>query len=356
MSHSENQTARVREWRGIDRDTFLQEVVPAGQPAVLKGLLAHWPAVRAASESAEALSRYLMSLDSGCESQAILVPPEHGGRMFYGSESDGFNFLRAQRTISQVLEQLARYSRFESPPSVMLQRASIADCLPGFAEAHRMPLLREDVRPNLWMGNAFLTPAHIDELDNLACVVAGTRRFTLFPPEQVGNLYIGPLEHTPTGPPVSLVSLKAPDLSRFPRMRTALAHAQVADLEPGDALFLPAVWWHHVESFDALNILVNYWWEQPGLPARADRIAPTRSLMHAILSMRHLPAAHRRAWGEIFSHFVFSPEADDLSHIPPAIRGVLGKLPPESIKAALSSILSPAQPSVVTARDDGVAG
>ena len=342
MSLSEYQLPHVREWHGIDRGSFLDEVVPTGQPAVLRGLVAHWPAVRAANESPEALSRYLMSLDSGFESQAVLVPPGHGGRMFYGSTPDGFNFVRAQRTISQVLEQLARYSRFESPPSVMMQRASVADCLPGFAEAHRMPLLSDDVRQNLWMGNAFQTPAHIDELDNLACVVAGTRRFTLFPPGQVGNLYIGPLEHTPSGPPVSLVSLKSPDLARFPRIQTALQHAQVVDLQPGDALFIPAVWWHHVESFDALNILVNYWWEQPGLPARADRVAPTRTLMHALLSIRHLPDAHRRAWGEIFSHFVFTPEADDLSHIPPEIRGALGKLPPEGVKAILSSMFSSA--------------
>ena len=340
MLDSENQIRRVREWHGVDRDTFVREIVPAGEPAILKGLVAHWPAVRAARESPEALARYLMSLDSGVESQTILVPPEHRGRMFYGSNANGFNFLRSRCTVSQVLEQLARYSHFASPPSVMLQRASIADCLPGFGETHRMPLLDEGGRQNLWMGNAFLTPAHIDELDNLACVVAGSRRFTLFPPGQVGNLYIGPLEHTPSGPPVSLASLKSPDMARFPRMRTALEHALVADLEPGDTLFLPAVWWHHVESFEPLNLLVNTWWEQPGLPTGADRLAPTRTLMHAILSMRHLPDAHRRAWGEIFSHFVFTPEADDLSHIPPELRGALDKLPPERAKAVLSSLLS----------------
>ncbi len=110
-----------------------------------------------------------------------------------------------------------------------------------------MPLMDADVRPRLWLGNAFLTPAHIDELDNLACVVAGRRRFTLFPPEQVRNLYIGLLDSTPAGAPVSMVSLKAPDFERYPR-REALAASRVTELEPGDALFIPAVWWHHVES------------------------------------------------------------------------------------------------------------
>ena len=45
-------------------------------------------------------------------------------------------------------------------------------------------------------------------------MVAGRRRFTLFPPEQVANLYIGPLDLTPAGQPVSLVDQAQPDLVR----------------------------------------------------------------------------------------------------------------------------------------------
>jgi hypothetical protein len=200
-----------------------------------------------------------------------------------------------------------------------------------------MPLMEAAVHPRLWLGNAFLTPAHIDELDNLACVVGGHRRFTLFPPEQVHNLYIGPLDVTPAGAPISLVSLKAPDFERFPRFRDALAAAQVADLEPGDALFIPAVWWHHVESFDVVNILVNYWWQQASC-VQAERVSPTKSLLHALLSMRHLPDAHRKAWAEMFAHFVFAPAAAAAGHLPESRQGVLGKLPPERVEAMLAGL------------------
>ena len=43
----------------------------------------------------------------------------------------------------------------------------------------------------------------------------------------------------------------------------AQRHAQVAELAPGDAIYIPPMWWHHVRADGALNILVNYWFGQP---------------------------------------------------------------------------------------------
>jgi len=318
--------------RDVDSETFHREIVPRGEPVVLEGLVGDWPAVRAAVESPESGCAYLARLDSGVEADAVLVPAGLGGRMFYEHDLRDFNFARRKLSVSAVLQHLARYSHFESPPSVALQCAHIAECLPAFEAANPMPLMDTGVRPRLWLGNAFLTPAHIDELDNLACVVAGRRRFTLFPPEQVRNLYIGPLDFTPAGAPVSMVSLKAPDFERFPRFREALAAARVADLAPGDALFIPAVWWHHVESFDVVNALVNYWWEQPSA-TRGERVSPTKALLHALLSIRHLPPAHREGWEAVFSHFVFDAAA--ATHLPAERQGVLQPLPAERVESLL---------------------
>ncbi len=323
--------------RDVDPETFHNEIVPGGQPCVLEGVVGHWPVVQAARVSTEALCEYLVSHDTGVEGDAVLVPAGLDGRMFYKPDLSDFNFARRKLTVTAVLQQLARYSHFESPPSVAMQCARVNECLPGFEAANPMPLMAADVHPRLWFGNAFLTPAHIDELDNLACVVGGRRRFTLFPPEQVRNLYIGPVDFTPAGAPVSMVSLKSPDFERYPRFREALAAAQVADLEPGDALFIPAVWWHHVESFDVVNALVNYWWQQQS-PQQASRVAPTKTLLHALLSMRHLPAAHRQGWAEIFSHFVFADPQQAVGHIPAARHGVLGQLPPDQVDALLAGM------------------
>jgi hypothetical protein len=337
----QQEPGQIARWRHVDRQTFHRDIVPRGEPAVLEGLVGDWPSVRCGKQSPEAVAAYLRGLDSGVDSNAVLVPAGAGGRMFYEPGLGGFNFARRDLSVSAVLQQLARYSQFDAPPSVALQCAHIADCLPGFEADNPMPLMDDAVRPRLWLGNAFLTPAHTDELDNLACVVAGRRRFTLFPPEQVRNLYIGPLDFTPAGAPISLVSLKSPDFERFPRFRDALAAALVADLGPGDALFIPAVWWHHVESFDVVNILVNYWWQQAACE-RPDRVSPTRSLLHALLSVRHLPPAHRAAWADMFAHFVFAPAEDAAGHLPADRQGVLGKLSPDELQAVLASFAPPA--------------
>ena len=98
-----------------------------------------------------------------------------------------------------------------------------------------MSIVDDNVLPRIWLGNRITTPTHVDEWNNIGCVVAGRRRFTLFPPEQIANLYIGPLDFAPTGAPMSLVSLRDPDFARYPKFREALAAAQSAELAPGDA-------------------------------------------------------------------------------------------------------------------------
>ena len=81
------------------------------------------------------------------------------------------------------------------------------------------------------------------------------------------------MEHTPSGQTISLVDFAQPDLQRFPKFAQALEHAVVAELGPGDALFIPSMWWHHVESLSDFNLLVNYWWidshQALGSPAAA---------------------------------------------------------------------------------------
>ena len=162
--------------------------------------------------------------------------------------------------------------------------------------------------------------AHYDVTDNIACVAAGKRRFTLFPPSQLNNLYIGPLDFTPAGQPASLVDFHHPDLLKYPRFEIAIKHAQIAQLEAGDAIFIPSMWWHHVEGLTPFNILINYWWRQV-----EDYLgAPMDALNHAFLSIKDLPQAQKDVWRDIFEHYIFS--TSEHAHIPEDKKGILNPI------------------------------
>jgi hypothetical protein len=319
----------IREWHDVDERTFHEEILTRYEPAVLRGVARDWPAVRAALTSPAALSAYLAGFDSGSPVDAILMKPQARGRISYNDAMDGFNFAHNRLPVSAIIEQLSRYALFDEPPSVAVQSALVADCLPGFAAENRLSILDEAVAPRIWLGNRVTVPTHFDESSNVACVVAGRRRFTLFPPEQVGNLYIGPLDFAPTGAAMSLVHLAEPDFERFPKFRDAMATACSAQLGPGDAIYIPTLWWHHVESLDPkLNVLVNYWWN-----GALGNVARTSSamdcLLHALLNIRPLAPELRTAWAAMFHHYVFDAADAQYAHIPDHKLGVLGRLSPE---------------------------
>ncbi len=312
-------------------DTLRAQVFAAGVPVVLRGLVARWPAVLAARAGASAFVEYLRPLDNGTPVDAILTPPQVRGRIFYSEGMSGFNFVRNKLTITAIAEQVLRYAAFPEPPAVAVQSALVRDCLPGFASDNVLTVLPAAVLPRFWFGTAITTPTHLDEWHNIGCVVCGRRRFTLFPPEQIDNLYVGPLDFAPTGAPMSLVQLAAPDLGRFPKFHTALAAAVRAELAPGDAIYIPPLWWHHVESLEPCNALVNYWWHAGGGPAEG-AASGFDSLLHAMLNLRALPPTARAAWRALFEHYVFGDPAGVAEHIAPGRAGILGSLSPADIE------------------------
>jgi Cupin-like domain len=315
----------MRELTDFDDDVMRREVIESARPAVLRGFVQDWPIVAAGRHSPAAVVEVLRRFDNGTPVDALMMSPEFAGRLSYDEGMTGFNFVRNRLSVTAVAQQVLRYGAFANPPSVAVQSALIRDCLPGFSAQNSLPLLDQTVLPRIWLGNAIVTPTHLDEWNNIGCVVAGRRRFTLFPPEQIGNLYIGPLDFAPTGAPMSLVSLHAPDFGRFPKFHDALNAALTAELGPGDAIFIPALWWHHVESLEAFNLLVNYWWHATAGVATGND-SGFDCLLAAILNLRPLPAATREAWRALFDHYVFGEQTEATKHIPPHRHGVLGAM------------------------------
>ena len=323
-----SERAQILIRHGVDLKAFREEIMPAGKPVVLRGLVNDWPAVRAARESPRALADYLRGFDRGKPVAVLEGPPSIRGHFFYSDNLRGLNFERRPATIGATIDRLLAQFDDPNPPALYIESTPTAEHLPPFAAANQIPLLPPSVTPRIWIGNTLLVQPHFDLSSNIACVVGGRRRFTLFPPEQVGNLYVGPFEFNVSGLPISMVNVNSPDLDRHPRFAEALRHASSAELEPGDALYIPYGWWHQVESLTPFNVLVNYWWNEARQAG-----SPFDCLLHGMLTLRDLPAEQRALWRAMFEHYVFTAPDEALSHLTREQRGMLGPPSPERTQA-----------------------
>jgi ribosomal protein L16 Arg81 hydroxylase len=318
----------IQETNTTDFHSFHREIVAKSEPVVIRGAVAEWPAVSLGLESDEQLANYLASTAGSKPITAIVADANDDRRLTYNEALNGFNFERKPYTIDGYISELLQQANSAKPKILAMQGISSADYLPTFIDDNSMPLLNNEVIPRLWIGNQSTVPAHYDSQENIACVVAGRRRFSLFRPEETPNLYIGPLLSTPAGAPTSLVDLNNPDYDRYPKFKSAADNALVAELDPGDAIYIPYLWWHNVESLSSFNVLANYWWG--GLPG--DAITPYQSLLHSLLSIPSLSIEKRRAWQQLFDFYVFRTEANTLDYLPDNLEDIVTNMPIERKK------------------------
>lgn len=312
----------MRTLEGLQPDALpLAALVAAGEPVVLRGIARDWALVQAGLRSPQEALAYLRGFDAGLPVQYSFGGPEIEGRPFYNDDFTQLNFEVRRGLLSQVLDEIADTFDAPKPPTYYVASLLIERALPGFAQANDAGLAGQGIEASasIWIGNRVTASCHYDTPDNLACCAVGRRRFTLFPPEQIDNLYPGPLEPTPGGQVVSVVDFDRPDFDRHPRFRDALASAQTAVLEPGDAIFIPSMWWHHVRSLEPFNVLVNYWWRS--VPSFLS--SPLPALQHAMWALRDLPEREKKAWAKIFEYYVFGPGERAGQHLPDGARGEL---------------------------------
>lgn len=326
----------VKVVQGVRADTVPPELLTSTEPFLLKNAVADWPFVKAGQESAAAAARYILKFYSGSTVGVGCGPPEIKGRFFYDDDLTGFNYDRGTVKLDQVLTEILRYEQVDGAPTYYVGSTSIDACLPGFRAENDVAF--GDFKPlaNIWLGNRTRIAAHWDLPDNLACCAVGHRRFTLFPPGELENLYVGPLHLTPAGQAISLVDFHNPDFDRYPKFREALKSAQVAEMEPGDALFIPSMWWHHVEGLDGFNVLVNYWWRQS--PTYMG--TPVNVLNHALMTIRDLPPEQRKVWHDLFEYYVFDSDESTFEHIPERARGPLAKVDEDIARRLRADLLN----------------
>ncbi|XP_069096461.1 hypoxia-inducible factor 1-alpha inhibitor [Pleurodeles waltl] len=113
-----------------------------------------------------------------------------------------------------------------------------------------------------------VTPAHYDEQQNFFAQIKGFKRCILFPPDQFECLYPYPVHHPCDRQ--SQVDFENPDYERFPNFRNVVAYETVVG--PGDVLYIPMYWWHHIESLmdGGTTITVNFWYKGAPTPKRIE--------------------------------------------------------------------------------------
>ncbi|MET4895891.1 cupin-like domain-containing protein [Sphingomonadaceae bacterium jetA1] len=299
-----------------DASVFQRVVADPCRPVILRGAVRHWSLTRVAADGNAALAAYLGRFDAGREVEAFVGDPAIAGRYHYSDDLAGFNFTRQTLPLNQAIRRIME----TADQSLYVGSLPMSVFLPGLAEDNPLPFAPA-VSPRLWIGHASIVGCHYDMSDNIACVVAGRRRFTLYPPDAIGDLYVGPIDHTMAGQPVALAADAEPDDPRYPRFAQARERAITIDLEAGDALYLPKLWWHRVEATGKLNLLVNYWWD--AFPAGPDQ--PFAAMLLALTAIAGRPEPERAAWRAWFDHYVFRPDGHPLAHLPTDRHGVLGE-------------------------------
>lgn len=310
---------KINDYTGIDQDQFRNKIISANEPAILRGIVSHWPSVAAANKSAADFCNYVLPMDRRVPAEMFVGSPAIKGLFWYGSQMRGFNFERNPEQIDHVLQLLLKYMNDAEPPAIYCGSVPISQSMPQFGIDNAISILDASINPRIWIGNKVTIQTHFDISENLACVVAGKRRFILFPPEQLDNLYVGPLDFTIAGQPISMVSLHNPDFEKYPKFKPALESAYSAELMPGDAIYIPYMWWHHVESLSPFNVLVNYWWDN-AIPATG---SPFEAMMHAIMAVKSLAPEKRALWKRCFDHYVFETDGDPASHLAANEKGIL---------------------------------
>ena len=308
---------RIASVEGISACNVPSFILESKQPLILKGFIKDWPIVNKGQESETSLQNYLLKHSSGQDLIVGCGTPDIDGRIFYNEVLTALNCKAYKMPLAGLLGQINKHRDDERPPLYYMGTTSADAYFPKLKLENNIRIEGQSPAMNIWMGNQSIIPAHYDVPNNIACNIYGKRRFTLFPPEQLKHLYIGPLDFTPAGQSISLVDFKKPDFIKYPKFKKALEHAQVAELEAGDALFIPSMWWHHVEGLAHFNLLATFWWSSSDHTIDESGNA----LLYSVMALRNLPEDKKDIWFNLFKHYIF--KSSPLDHIPEHAKGML---------------------------------
>jgi hypothetical protein len=235
---------------GCEEAEFVRSYIEPSRPVILTGVMEDWPARRRWS---------LGRLASEFGERTVTVGETEGGRLIVG-RSEGI--AQREMAFSEFLDRL---------------RAGDPDCYLLSPLDERLPELLEDLHfealvpkaswhsLRLWISARDTRAAlHQDLPENFLAQITGRKRIVLIHRRHGRNVYRNGLFHG--APNFCAVDAENPDYARFPRFRRV--ESITVDLEPGEILYIPRLWWHQVHSL-SLSISVNQWFASGALALAA---------------------------------------------------------------------------------------
>ncbi|XP_075229715.1 lysine-specific demethylase 8-like isoform X2 [Lycorma delicatula] len=233
-------------------ETFYSDYFKPRKPVVLKDCINHWPALSKWKDI-----NYLLT-----KAGERTVPVE------LGSKYDDSEWSQKLMNFRQFVEQhilvtknknetgyLAQHQLFLQIPELKEDIREPEFCCCSDLKETNLNEENEDVDINAWFGPAgTVSPLHFDPKHNLLTQIVGRKRIILYDPKYSDRLR--PYE-TKLLNNTAQVDPESPDYNKFSGYKDTPALETI--LNPGEMLYIPPTWWHHVRSLD-ISFSVSFWW------------------------------------------------------------------------------------------------
>ncbi len=236
----------------VPRDAFFAEYFRANRPVILTDAMRDWPAMARWSPE------YLQQV---CGDENVQVMSGRDADPDYEIGSDRHRTdMPFREYVDKVVAAgqtndfyLVAQNEFMSRPGAKRLHADLPG-LPEYLDERR------DGFVFMWFGpGGTVTPLHHDTTDIFLAQIRGRKRVTLIPADQKALVYNHVGVH-------SQVDCERPDMIRFPLYR--YVKRAVFELAPGEILFIPVGWWHHIRALDvSISVsFTNFWGAMGGSP------------------------------------------------------------------------------------------
>ncbi|KAL6032892.1 hypothetical protein STEG23_035627 [Scotinomys teguina] len=291
------QRLSVPRLRGVSREQFMEHLYPQRKPLVLEGL-----------DLGSCTSKWTVDyLSQAGGTREVKVHVAAVAQMDFISKNFVYRTLPFNKLVQRAAEETHKEFFISEDEKYYLRslgedpRKDVADIRQQF------PLLGGDIKfPIFFEEEQFFSSVfrisspglqlwtHYDVMDNFLIQVTGKKRVTLFSPRDAHYLYL-------SGSKSEVLNIDSPDLDKYPLFPKARRYE--CSLEAGDALFIPALWFHNVIS-EEFGVGVNVFWKH--LPSECydktdtygnkDPVAASRAVQildRALKTLAELPEEYR---------------------------------------------------------------